>query len=453
VASDKISPKKPRSREAKFTTGSTMRHVVVMTLTGSVGLMSIFLVDFADMYFLSLLGEAEIAGAIGFSGAIIFINLSICIGLTITITALVARHLGAGEEEKAKRLAASTLLFSFLFTFVLAIILSIVTTPILTGLGANGDALVFAESYIRIIIPSFPILGVGICLTGVLRALGDAKRAMFVTLTGGIVNAVLDPIFIFGAGLGVEGAAIASVCARLAILLVGIYSVHHVHGFLIAPSFRGLKRDLRSILQIALPAMATQVATPIGNAYVTFAMAAFGPGAVAALAIISRIVPLAFGVMFSLSGALGPIIGQNFGAGRIDRVHQSYADAMKFSAVYVLMTAIILFFTQHFIGRIFNASPQASELIEFFCTWIGITWIFSGFLYVSNAAFNNLGKPHFSAIFNWGKATLGTVPLVIVGAAIFDAPGILAGQAIGQILFGLAAFITARKLINSLAQQ
>lgn len=430
-----------------------MRHVVVMTLTSSVGLMAIFLVDFADMYFLSLLGEAEVAGAIGFSGAIIFINLSICIGLTITISALVARSLGAGEEEKAKRLAASTLLFAFLLTFILAIVLSIATTPILTGLGAKGETLAVAESYIRIIIPSFPVLGVGICLSGVLRALGDAKRAMFVTLVGGILNAILDPILIFWAGLGVEGAAISSVCARVAILVVGIYGVHHVHRFLIRPSFVGLRKDLKPILQIAIPAMATQIATPIGNAYVTYAMAPYGAGSVAALAIISRMVPVAFGVMFSLSGALGPIIGQNFGAKKFDRVRQSYSDAMKFSALYVLTTAGILFLAQDFIGRAFNAGPQALELIAFFCTWIGITWLFAGFLFVSNAAFNNLGKPHYSTFFNWGKATLGTVPLVIAGAMIAGAQGILAGQAIGQILFGIAAFITVRRLIANLAMQ
>ncbi|MGI9371078.1 MAG: MATE family efflux transporter [Hyphomicrobiales bacterium] len=442
----------PKPREAKFTTGSTMRHVVVMTLTSSVGLMAIFLVDFADMYFLSILGENEVAGAIGFSGAIIFINLSIGIGLSISITALVAQALGAGKEGRAQRLAASTLLFAFLFTSLVTLFLWIFTTPILTLLGAKGETLKIAESYLRIVIPSFPLLGIGICLSGILRALGDAKRAMYVTLSGGVTNAVLDPILIFTAGLGVEGAAIASVCARVAIVIIGTHGAHHVHGFLIMPSFAALKRHLKPILSIALPAMATQIATPVGNAYVTYAMAPYGPGAVAALAVIGRIVPVAFGVVFSLSGAVGPIIGQNFGAKRFGRIKQTYYDAVKFGGVYVCFTAALLFILRDYIALAFNASDQSAYLISFFCTFIGVSWLFAGLQFVSNAAFNNLGRAHYSTLFNWGKSTIGTIPFVIGGASLWGAPGVLAGQAVGHVIFGLAAFMAGRQLISKLAR-
>ncbi|MGI9481930.1 MAG: MATE family efflux transporter [Hyphomicrobiales bacterium] len=437
-------------REAKFTTGSTMRHVVVMTLTGSVGLMSIFFVDFADMFFLSILGEAQVAGAIGFAGAIFFINLSIGIGLSITITALVSKALGAGKEKRAQRLAASTLLFSFILTTTVAVLLWFAREAILTGLGAEGEALAYAKSFIEIVIPSFPILGIGICLSGILRALGDAKRAMYVTLSGGIVNAVLDPILIFGADLGVDGAAFASVIARITILIVGFYGTHTVHGFLVWPQVSSLKRDMKPILHIALPAIATQVATPVGNAYVTFAMAPFGPGAVAALAVVTRLVPIAFGVVFSLSGALGPIIGQNFGAKRFDRVQQSYFDAVKFTAVYVLTTSLILYLSQDAIARLFSAGPEATAIIGFFCTWIGISWLFGGLLFVSNASFNNLGKPHYSTLFNWARATIGTVPFVTIGAAIAGPMGVIAGHAIGQVLFGIAAVWAGMRLISKL---
>ncbi len=442
----------PKSREAKFTTGSTMRHVVVMTLTSSVGLMAIFLVDFADMYFLSILGEKEVAGAIGFSGAIIFVNLSIGIGLSIAITALVAQALGAGKEGRAQRLAASTLLFAFILTSCVTVFLWIFTTPILKMLGAEGETLGIAESYLRIVIPSFPLLGVGICLSGVLRALGDAKRAMYVTLSGGLTNAVLDPILIFAAGLGVEGAAIASVCARVMIVITGAHGVHFVHRFLIMPSFAALKRHLKPILQIALPAMATQVATPVSNAYVTYAMAPYGPGAVAALAVIGRIVPVAFGVVFSLSGAVGPIIGQNYGAKRFGRIKQAYYDAVKFGGIYVLFTATILFILRDYIAVAFNASNQSAYLIGFFCTFIGISWLFAALQFVSNAAFNNLGRAHYSTAFNWAKATIGTVPFVAAGAMVWGAPGVLAGQAVGHVIFGLASFLTGRQLITKLAQ-
>lgn len=435
----------------KFVQGSTMGHVVVMTLTGAFGLMAVFFVDLADMYFLSLLGEAEVAGAIGFAGAVVFINLSIAIGIAITSSALVARSVGAGHRETARQLAASTLLFSFVFALVVAIFLWAGTSSILSLLGAKGEALQMAEAYLRIVIPSFPLMCLGLCLSGILRGIGDAKRAMYVTLGGAITNAILDPFFIFGLDMGVQGAATASACVRFVMVLVGLHGVHRAHSFLLRPSFALLRRDLNAILQISVPAMLTQLATPIGNAYVTFALAPFGDSAVSALAIVTRLVPVAFGVVFSLSGAIGPIIGQNFGAGRHDRVTASFMNALVFASGYVLITSVLLFALRGPIAAAFNASPEATVLIGFFCTWIGPTWLFAGFQYVANASFNNLGKPHYSTVFNWAKSLAGMIPLVSLGTYFGAAAGGLVGLGAANVVFGLVAALAARKLITSTA--
>ena len=424
-----------------------MGHVVVMTLTGALGLMAVFFVDLADMYFLSLLGEAEVAGAIGFAGAVVFINLSIGIGIAITSSALVSRSVGAGNTQAAQGFAASTLLFSLLFAVVVAILLWVGTSSILSLLGAKGEALRMAEAYLRIVIPSFPILCLGLCLSGILRGIGDAKRAMYVTLSGAITNAILDPIFIFGLDMGVEGAAAASACARGVMVLVGIYGVHVAHRFLVRPTFSLLRRDVQAILAISVPAMLTQLATPIGNAYVTFAIAPFGDSAVSALAVVTRIVPVAFGVVFSLSGAIGPIIGQNFGAGRADRVRASFHNALIFATGYVVITSVLLFLLRAQIAAAFNASAEATILIAFFCTWVGPTWLFAGFQYVANASFNNLGKPHYSTVFNWSKSLAGMVPLVTLGTYLGAAEGGLAGFGAANVIFGLIAALAARKLI------
>ncbi|MCP5080337.1 MAG: MATE family efflux transporter [Alphaproteobacteria bacterium] len=437
------SPSKP----AKFVQGSTMGHVVVMTLTGAFGLMAVFFVDLADMYFLSLLGEAEVAGAIGFAGAVVFINLSIGIGIAITSSALVSRSIGAERPEAARGFAASSLLFSLLFAIVVAVCLWVGTSTILQILGAKGAALQMAEAYLRIVIPSFPVLCVGLCLSGILRGIGDAQRAMYVTLAGAITNAILDPLFIFSLDMGVEGAAAASACARVVMVLVGFYGVHTTHRFLMAPKFKHLRRDLRAILEIAVPAMLTQLATPVGNAYVTFAIAPFGDSAVSALAVVTRIVPVAFGVVFSLSGAIGPIIGQNFGAGRPNRVKASFHNALIFATCYVAATSVLLFLLREPIAAAFNASPEATILIAFFCTWVGPTWLFAGFQYVANASFNNLGKAQYSTIFNWAKSLVGMVPLVTLGTWLGAAQGGLAGLGAANIIFGLMAAFAARRLI------
>ena len=102
------------------------------------------------------------------------------------------------------------------------------------------------------------------------------------------------------------------------------------------PNWPALLAAARPFFAIGLPAMMTQIATPVGNAFVTAEIARFGDGAVAGWAIIGRIVPVAFGVIFALSGAVGPIIGQNFGARRYDRLQSTMRDSLTVTTVYVL---------------------------------------------------------------------------------------------------------------------
>ena len=429
--------------EARFVKGSTMHHVVVMTFTSAIGLMTLFLVDFADMYFLGLLGEENLAAAVGYAGSILFFTTSICIGLAIAAAALVSRAIGSGDGAKARRLSTNVLAFGVAITVVLAAIVWIECPRLLDLLGAEGRTHDLALSYLRILVPTMPVLSLAITGSAILRALGDARRAMYSTVAGGLVNAVLDPILIFSAGLGIEGAAWASVAARVAIVVVAFHGVIRVHGFLGALTLSGLGEDAGAISRIAVPAMLTNTATPVGNAYVTAAIAEFGDAAVAGLAIIGRVTPVAFAVIFSLSGAIGPIIGQNYGAERLDRVRRGFGDAHIFTAIYVAFICAVLFLLQNQIAVLFNASAEAAALISLFCTWIAASFLFNGALFVSNAAFNNLGRPHFSTMFNWGKATVGTIPLVWAGGLLYGAPGVLIGQAAGSVLFGIAAVAVA----------
>jgi putative MATE family efflux protein len=437
--------------EAKFLTGSTLRHIVVMTSTASIGLMTLFLVDLADMYFLSLLGEVELASAVGYGGTVLFFTTSICIGLMIAMSALVSRAIGAGDGEGARVTAANVLAYSLILTSVIAIIVWFSVPWFLSLLGAGGRAHLLAGQYLRIVVPSMPILALAMGCTGLLRARGDAKRAMYATVAGGLVNAVLDPIFIFTLGLGIQGAAIASVIARVAVVFVALYGVLAVHKALSLLEPRRLFSQLGAISAIAVPAMLTSIATPIGNAFVTAAMAPFGDGAMAGLSIIGRVTPVALGAIFALTGAIGPIVGQNFGAGDYGRVRRSLSDALLFISIYVATVSLALYLLRELVISAFRAGDDAAWLISIFCTWVAITFLFNGALFVANAAFNNLGRPGYSTVFNFAKATLGTIPLVYLGALVYGAAGVLIGQAIGSVLFGTLAIMVAFRFIRRLA--
>lgn len=435
---------------AKFVTGSTMRHVVVMTSTGSIGLMAIFLVDFLNLFYISLLGEQQLAAAIGYAGSVLAFTIAIGIGMTIAATALIARALGAGNRDEAREMSAAALVFITLVSLLVVLGLWPLIPLALDGLGARGHTKEIATGFLRIVVPSLPLLGLGMLLSGILRAVGDARRAMYVTLAGGAASAVLDPLFIFGFDLGVTGAAIATVLSRFVLVGVGFYGAVRVHDMIGRLRPAGLRRDIRAMSAIAVPAVLTNIATPFGNAYLTATIARFGDDAVAGWAIIGRIVPVAFGTIFALSGAVGPIISQNFGAGRADRVRQTLNNALVFTLLYALAVWILLFLLRHQIVGIFNARADAAELVRFFCAFVAGSFLFTGALFVANAAFNNLGFPAYSTMFNWGRATIGTIPFVWYGAAQFGASGALAGWAVGGIVFGIGAATMAFRLTGRL---
>jgi Na+-driven multidrug efflux pump len=283
----------------------------------------------------------------------------------------------------------------------------------------------------------------------ILRAHGDARRAMMATIWGGVVNAVLDPILIFGLDLELTGAALASVSARIAIAVVALIPLIRHYGGFDRPTRDSLTVDLRPILAIAIPAILTQLATPIGQAYVTRSMAEFGEEAVAGMAIIARMTPVGFGIIFALSGAIGPIIGQNAGAGLNDRVGAAFKEGLLFTGLVVVVVSGLFFLARPGIQYLFQLEDGiALTLVFLFAGPLSLMFFFNGVIFVSNAAFNNLGHPFYSTIVNWGRHTLGTIPFVLVGAAWFGAPGVLIGQYIGGGVFAIVAVILARRVIT-----
>ncbi|WP_434931577.1 MATE family efflux transporter [Shewanella sp. HL-SH5] len=436
---------------AKFVEGPILRHILVMSSTAAVGISALFVVDLLDIFFLSLLGEQELAAAVGYAGTISFFTTSIGIGLSIALGALVSRSIGAKNSDQAKRLFLNCAVVTFIISVLVALIVMSFIPELLALVGAKGYTAELAQSYLYILVPSLPVICLAMALGGALRAVGDAKLSMMSTLAGGGVNAVLDPIFIFVFAMGIEGAAVASVFSRFAVLFIAGHGVLIKHQLVGKFNFDEFKQDLPIIFAIAGPAMLTNIATPIGNAVVTRAIADFGDSYVAGWAILGRLIPVSFGMIFALSGAVGPIVGQNFGANEFDRVKQSLNKAIQFCVIYVVSVSLILFLLRHHIVSGFDMKGDAAELILFFCQYIAVFFIFSGILFVANASFNNLGKAKYSTFFNVGKATIGTIPFVYFGAQWGEVYGVLIGQIIGSIIFGLAGVIVAYRLVDKLS--
>ena len=435
----------------KFVTGSVLRHILVMTGTGAVGLMAIFIGEHANMLFLSRLGDVEIVSAVGYGSSILFFATSIGIGLSIAATAIVSPALGVGALTRARRLSLNAHLLTAVASLVLSAALWLMVPSLLRWLGATGRTHALAVEYLRIIIPALTPLALGMTSGAVLRSVGDAQRSMYVTLVGALVNVVLDPLFIFTFGLGITGAAIATVIGRFVMMGVGLYGIMHVHNLMGRPKLRPFLSDSRILAAVAIPAVLANIATPVGNAFVVSAMAPFGDAAVAGYAILGRIQPVAFGAIFALSGSIGPILGQNLGAGEFERMRAVLTNALGVTTAFTAAAWMALLVLAEPLVRSFQATGETAAIIRLFCQWVAPLFLFFGWLFVANACFNTLRRPQLSTAFNWARATFGTVPFVMLGAHWYGAKGAIIGNMLGGIAFGIAAVVVCYRLIEQTA--
>lgn len=355
---------------AKFVVGSLLRHILVMSGAGGVGLGAIFLSDLANIAFLSLLDDQAVLAAVGYASSILFLMIGTGIGLSIASTTLVSRALGEGRRLRACRFSVNAHIANFVAGLAAAALIYFAIPWFLTLFGATGRTHDLAARYLYILVPSIPVLTLAMTSAAVLRSIGDARRAMNITLYGAIINTILDPIFIIVMGLGIEGAAWATVIARIVFMLVGLYGVIGVHGLVARPRLPALLVDIPAMASIAVPAILTNVATPVSNAYVTAAIATHGDDAVAGWAIIGRILPVAFGTIYALSSSIGPIIGQNYGAREGDRVRQAFRLALAVNGAFTLAAWIVLALLSAHLVRLFGATGDAAALINLFNYWL-----------------------------------------------------------------------------------
>ena len=442
-----------RKPDAVFLEGSLMRHVTVMALSGTAGLGFTFLVDFLALWWVSRLGQEVLIAALGFAGTLQFAVISIAIGMMIGAVALVARALGQGDRARARRIASAALVMTFAVQSVVAAAVFVWRHEILAFGGAEGAALEEGARFLAITLPSLPLLALGMVASAVLRAVGDAWRSMSVTMVAGAVAAVLDPVLIVWAGWGIEGAAVSMAAARLAMTVVGLRFVIAVHDMLARPRLDEAMAVSRPFFGIALPAVATQLSTPFGNWLLTRAMAEHGESAVAGWGVVMRLTILAFGGIFALSGAIGGIIGQNFGAERHDRVAKAFGAALVYCLVYTLMVWAAMAVLGDRIAASFGLSDEGAAVVRTFTHYAAGSFIFTGALFVANASFNNLGRPLWSTGANWLRDGVMMYPAALVLGAAFAGPGVIWAQALVNVVAGALAAWLAWRYIRFLGRR
>lgn len=421
----------------------TLKKMTKQVMYGMILLMSFNLVD---TFFIGLLGTEPLA-AISFTFPVTFTIISLAIGLGIGTSAIVAKANGSGNKEESKADGQGALILSFMLVILLAVVMYNLTDVIFSTLGATQDLMPLIHEYMDVwyigsVFLMLPMIG-----NSILRANGDTKTPSMLMGGTGLINAILDPILIFGFGpvpaLGIQGAAIASVVSWGIGLLIIIY-ILTVRKKLIATQlvkFSELITIGRKILKIGLPAAGANMLTPIAMAVLTAIVATYGTAAVAGFGVGSRIESIASLVVLALSMTLPPFISQNFGANQWDRVFEAYKQTTKFVMICQLVIYLALCLLAGVIAFAFGKDdPEVMFVIKLFIWTMPLGYGLQGIIILTNSSFNALHKPMFALVLSVVRLFVFFVPFAYLGSLFYGLIGLFVGGVIGNLFTALIAY-------------
>ncbi|KWV91015.1 MATE family efflux transporter [Erythrobacter sp. YT30] len=409
----------PPSSSAKLTQGSIPSHLVGQTLPAIIGVAAIMSIGVVDAYFIGKLGSDALA-AISFIFPITVALSSLGVGVMVGINSVVARALGEGNDDRAARRANFGLVFAVSVGVVIGLALFAATDPLFRLMNAPDDLMPLIQMYMRPYALGFPLILAIMGFNGVLRGQGEARKTSYVSLTYAAANWVLDPILITGAfgfeGFGITGAAYATVIgwavgAAMAMILVGKTDIP-INLSLIGKG--SLADSAIAISRVAGPAAFSNAINPIGLSILTALIASAGQDAVAGFGAAGRLQSFATVPLLALSGAIGSIVGQNWGANQFDRARKAAVYAGLFCVAWGLATAVLLTSAGEFFAQLFTDKPA---VIEEFALYLEIAaWGYAGFgiLIVANGILNSIDKAAFALVQSALRVFLVMLPVAWV---------------------------------------
>ena len=421
----------------------------------AVGFIALNSYSIADTYFVGQLGTLPLA-AMGFTFPVSFAMVSIGLGVGIGTSSVVARLLGTGDHGAVQRITTHALLLGALLGIILLVIGLATIEPVFRALGADERTLPLIRDYMRpyyfgSVLFILPMIG-----NFSLRATGDARVPAIILSLSAVVNIVLDPLLIFGLWglprLELQGAAIATVVANAvtaAASLVILYRRERlIRGHYVNAD--RLWNSWKRLLHVGMPATATNLLLPVTFAAITAMVATFGPEAVAGFAVASRVESVVLIAVFALQSSVGPVVGQNYGAGRIDRVRRAIRLSDRFLLVYALLFAGVLFMLARPLVGIFDDNPVVIETAAVYLRIVPFTFGPFGLMMIAVGSFNAMGRPLPAAILTIVKLFIVYLPLAWSLSQSIGITGIFWANAISHLLLGVAALIWLRRALRVL---
>ncbi len=431
--------------------GKTNQVLIGMSLPIGLGMLSTFLFQIVDTYFVSKLGSSALA-ALSFSSTIYLILISLYIGLSIGVSIIIGQSVGRSDMDKVHKTTWVALTLSSLISILISAVSIFFIDKIFTGLGAQADILPLIRTYTIPVLIGMPLLTFGIIAGGILRASGNIKKPEIVMVIAGVLNLIFDYALIFGIWglpeMGIQGAAYATVISWI-FAFIGMTFLLMKDKLL---EFSKKAEDsilaiVHEIFKLGLPTILTQIIGPATITFLTYLLAKQSSMAVAAFGVISRIEMLLLIGILALSTAITPFVAQNSGAKAYKRIGEAITFGRKAACCLGLFIFTILFLFVDSIATIFSIDSEVISHTSNYFYIISISYIPYSIYLITTAIFNGMRKTLISLKITIVKSVVFAIPLTLIGS-FWNVNGIFIGLALANILAGIYATIPMRKEIR-----
>ena len=440
----------------KLTVGPVSNSILSMMLPMALGILVMIGNGLVDAYFIGQLGYAQLA-AVSYAFPVWFVAAGIVMGLGTGTSSVLSRFIGSGDTKSVKQIATHSMMLAVIAGALVTVIGLLSLESLFGLLGANEETMPFVKSYMKIYYWGSLFLGIPFIGNAILRANGDAKTPSMLVAFSAIVNAVLDPILIFGwfgfPEMGVAGAALASVISTVAFLFASLW-VLIVRDNLLASIGHSLSSVISSwkrVLHVGLPAIASNLIAPVSSALVTALVSTYGQEAVAAYGLAGRIEALVIVLLMALGGATAPYVGQNYGAKKFDRLVNGFKFSARFALFYAIFCIVFLYFGSTAILSVFTDNEDVIRLAMIqllICPW---GYGFLGIASICNGSFNAFGRPLPAMTISISRTLVIYVPLAYGLAYYLGFQGIFIAQVLANIFAGCVAIVWYRRIFREVA--
>lgn len=440
------------STNARLIEGPVQRNLILLTIPMVFGTISMVIFNLTDTYFVGRLGTDQLAAMSFTYPVVLFIN-SLAHAVAIGASAVISRTIGEGDHDKVRRLTTDSLILSLLFVSLIVPFGLCTIDPLFNLLGASSGVMTYIRRYMMIwyfgvIFIVAPMVG-----TNAIRASGNTKTPAMIMMFAAGVNIILDPILIFGLGpfprLEIAGAAIATVLARALTLFISLYFLYYKETMLALdiPSVNSALNSWKQVLYIGLPNAGIMIITPLGAGVITSIVATYGSDAVAGFGIATRIDTFALIVIMALASVIGPFIGQNWGAGKFDRIRSGIKFSYQFSLIWGLAIFSLLAILGNTIGSIFSDDPGVISVTGLYLSIVPLGYGLYGILVIATTAMSVLKKPMDSAIVIIIQTFILYIPMAYIGSLLVGLRGVFLSLPISYLVSGIIANYALNQII------